>query len=74
MSSLRKLCNEGYHKAEGEAWMTNSTETQAFGRQVGINRDGPEYGGTKAKPGKPAYWSMYGEQMEGHLDYPALLF
>lgn len=54
--------------------MTNNTETHALGRQVGISRDGPEYGGTRAKPGKLAYWSMYLEKMEGHLDHLPLLF
>jgi hypothetical protein len=36
------------------ACVTNSTETYAFGGQVGISSDGPEYGETKAKPGKLA--------------------
>lgn len=55
--------------------MTNSGEIHAFGRQVGISGDCPEYGGTRAKHSKLAYWSMSVSpgQMEGHLDHPSLL-
>lgn len=56
------MCNEGCHQAEeGEACVTNSTETDAFGGQVGIGRGGPEKDSMMEQGqglAKPAYWPV----------------